>query len=64
MNDTYTLEPCMIDAVKALDEYITRTTGTQPTQKELSEALSKFFVLKEIKEFIEMSRKGKNLDQI
>ncbi len=62
MKDTYTLEPCMIDAIKALDDYITQTTGTQPTQQELSDALSRFFVLKEIKEFIEMSREEKAMD--
>lgn len=57
MNESYVIDTCMVDAVKKLDEYITRTTGEKPTQDELAQALSKYFVLKEIREFIEMNRK-------
>lgn len=50
------IEPCLADAIMKLQDYILNTTGQEPTQKELSNALTKFFVLKEIREFIEMSR--------
>lgn len=50
-------ETCMIEAIENLDDYITQTTGKKPEQKELANALSKYFVLKEIREFIEMTRK-------
>ncbi|MCF6248783.1 MAG: hypothetical protein L3J69_15715 [Desulfobacula sp.] len=53
------LEPCMIEAIENLDKYITLITGKKPAQKELADALSKYFVLKEIREFIEMTRKEK-----
>ena len=56
MKESLTLEPCLVDAIKNLDDYILKTTGIKPTQEELSDALSKFFVLKEIREFIEMRR--------
>lgn len=56
MNQNMRIDPCLMDALRNLDSYITETTGTRPTQQELADALNKFFVLKEIREFIEMSR--------
>lgn len=56
MTDELKLEPCMVEAIGNLNDYITQTTGQAPTQEELAQALSKYFVLKEIREFIEMSR--------
>lgn len=54
-------EPCMIEAISALETYITRTTGQKPSQQEMARALSKFFVLKEIREFIEMDRREQSV---
>lgn len=55
------IDLCMIEAIEFVETYIEKTTGTRPTQRELAEALTKFFVLKEIREFIEMSRADPDL---
>ena len=58
MNKPYTLEPCMIEALNRVEDYIEKLLGEPPTQQELANAMTKFFVLKEIGEFIEMERQG------
>lgn len=58
MTEKYQLEPCLEQAIIQLEAYILETTGKKPSQQEISLALSKYFVLKEIREFIEMSRAG------
>lgn len=58
MNNGYTLEPCMIEALNRVEDYIEKLLGEPPTQQELANAMTKFFVLKEIGEFIEMERQG------
>ena len=50
------IEPCMVEAIRHIEEYILKTTGKELTQEELAQALTKFFVLKEIREFVEMTR--------
>ena len=49
-------ETCLIEAINKIEDYIEQTTGQRPTHREIADALSHFFVLKEIGEFIEMSR--------
>jgi len=50
------IDPCLIEAITRMETYIEETTGQAPTHEELAQALSKYFVLKEIREFIEMMR--------
>jgi len=59
MENDFIIEPCIKDAIIEIDAYITQTTGVKPTQQEISNALSKFFVLKEILEFVKLER-GEN----
>lgn len=56
MKNQKPLEPCLTEAIEKLEDYITKTTGKKPSQTELADALGRFFVLKEIREFIEMTR--------
>ncbi len=50
------VEPCIVQAVIKIEDYIEQTTGVRPAQEEIAAALTRYFVLKEISEFIEMSR--------
>ncbi len=59
MENDFAIEPCTKNAIAGIDAYITQTTGVKPTQQEISNALSKFFVLKEILEFVKLER-GEN----
>ena len=56
MKEQMELEPCLIEAICNIENYIFEITGEKATQEEIADALSKFFVLKEIREFIEMRR--------
>ncbi len=56
MENDLIIKPCIKDAVSAIDTYITQTTGIKPTQEEIAKALGKFFVLKEILEFVKLER--------
>jgi hypothetical protein len=56
MEQEFVIEECIKEAVRSIDSYITQTTGVQPTQNEIANALGKFFVLKEIVEFIKLER--------
>ncbi len=57
MNKEYKLEDCMVKAIEKIETYIEQTTGTRPTQQEMADALSRYFVLKEIGDFIQMTRR-------
>lgn len=48
--------PLVAEAIGKIEAFITRTTGEAPTPEELSYALTRYFVLKEIMDFITMSR--------
>ena len=53
---TVALDPAVTAAVRKIEEFITRTTGQAPTSTEMADALTRYFVLNEILEFIKMSR--------
>ena len=50
------VDESIVKAVKTIQNYITQTTGIEPQPEEIAQALTKYFVLKEIGEFIELSR--------
>ncbi len=56
LNQTVSLDPVVTAAVRKIEDFITQTTGQAPTSKEMSDALTRYFVLNEILEFIKMSR--------
>jgi len=53
------IDPCLVQAIEKIKAYIGKTTGTAATSEEIAHALTRFFVLKEIKEFVEMDRQEK-----
>jgi hypothetical protein len=61
------LDPLIIEAISKIEAFIVQTTGNAPTPDEISGALTRYFVLKEIKDFIVMSReeneKGETADE-
>ena len=56
MSDNATLDACMIEALKFIENFIAETTGQKPTPQELANALKRYFVLNEIKAHIVMER--------
>ncbi|MFH2060333.1 MAG: hypothetical protein ABIJ59_15725 [Pseudomonadota bacterium] len=59
MKNDIKIEPCLIEAIGRIDDYITKATGVKPEQEEIANALTRYFVLKEIGEFVVMSRQEK-----
>ena len=58
------LKPCLIQALEKMNAFVTAVTGREPTQEELAAALGRFFVLEEIKSFIQIERdKDKDKDR-
>jgi hypothetical protein len=48
----------ILDAIQGVRRFITETTGKEPTDEEIADALKRYFVLNEIKEHILMVRSG------
>ncbi len=57
------IEVVLWDALQAVSKFIAETTGHPPTQAEIARAIKRYFVLKEIKEHIEMEREQEGMDQ-
>lgn len=51
-------DPVVVDALKTVSEFIQQVTGAAPTPAEVADALTRYFVLNEIKEHIVMLREG------
>jgi hypothetical protein len=59
MTEAKGVDPLIAEAIEKIESFITRTTGEAPTSGEISYALTRYFVLKEILDFITMLR-GEN----
>ena len=46
----------MLEAIQTVKHFIAETTGKEPTDEEIADALKRYFVLNEIKEHILMVR--------
>jgi hypothetical protein len=57
---TDALQPCLMQALETVEEFVEQITGQAPTQKEMASALKRYFVLNEIMEHIEMDRQGQS----
>jgi hypothetical protein len=53
-----TIDPILISALAGIADFIQQVTGAEPTQAELADALSRYFVLNEIKEHILVMREN------
>lgn len=60
MKNTIKMEDCMVEAIGKIEAFITQATGITPEPCEMANALSKYFVLKEILGFVELERKENN----
>ena len=58
MSADETMEPCLLDALKTVETFVRETTGDAPTQREIANALKRYFVLNEIKAHVVMEREG------
>jgi hypothetical protein len=56
MNSNQTIEPILRSALDGVTDFIRQVTGVEPTQAEIADALSRYFVLAEIKDHILMLR--------
>ncbi len=56
MNDSYEIDDCIKEAIRTVDDFIFKTTGKRASQQEIATALTRFFVLKELLDFIKMER--------
>ena len=54
-----TVATCLTDALDVISSFITETTGQAATPEEIAHALTRYFVLEEIKGHIEMARQEK-----
>lgn len=52
------IDPILISALAGIADFIQQVTGAEPTQAELADALSRYFVLNEIKAHILMVREN------
>ena len=50
------LDPVLADALATVADFIRQVTGAEPTPMELADALTRYFVLNEIKDHILMLR--------
>ncbi len=46
----------MLEAIGTIQDFIKEVTGQEATQEEIAHALTRYFVLNEIKDFIELQR--------
>ncbi|MFO7559231.1 MAG: hypothetical protein R6X10_10410 [Desulfobacterales bacterium] len=53
---TETVDPSILEAIGAIKNFITETTGKAPTPEELADSLKRYFVMNEIKDHILMVR--------
>ena len=51
-------DPILVEALNTVSDFIQQVTGVPPTPAEMADALTRYFVLNEIKEHIVMLRDG------
>ncbi|MFZ5570952.1 MAG: hypothetical protein ACOZF0_11135 [Thermodesulfobacteriota bacterium] len=54
--ESHAVETVLWDALESIRKFVAETTGQSPSQAEIARAVKRYFVLKEIKEHIEMER--------
>ena len=54
------IEPVLTEALDTVSNFIRQVTGSAPTQAEIADALTRYFVLNEIKDHILMMRAGED----
>ena len=60
MTSHRTPDPLLLGALDKVSDFIQQVTGAPPTPSELADALTRYFVLNEIKDHIVMVREGED----
>lgn len=55
------IDPILATALTTIADFVRQVTGIEPTQAEIADALTRYFVLNEIKAHIEMIREDAGL---
>jgi hypothetical protein len=58
MTATPTIDPALTTALDRIADFIRQVTGIEPTASEIADALTRYFVLNEIKDHVLMLREG------
>jgi hypothetical protein len=58
MTPTRTSDEVISEALVTIADYVRQVTGIEPTRAEIADALTRYFVLNEIKDHILMRRDG------
>ena len=58
MDNSFVIEPCLIEAILHLKHFVQEVTGEAPTQEEIAKALKRYFILKEILDQINWEREN------
>lgn len=54
--EKHEIDTVLWEALNALEKFVVETTGKAPSPDEMARAIKRYFVLKEIKDHIEMER--------
>lgn len=60
MSEQIDIEPGLLEALTTVSDFIRQVTGKEGTQSEIADALTRYFVLNEIKDHIVMLRENEN----
>jgi hypothetical protein len=58
MATSETIDDSIVDAVERIQHFLKEVTGEKATQQEIAKALTHYFVMNEIKEYVEMNREA------
>ena len=58
MDSPQTINTAVADALATVSDFVRQVTGVEPTPAEIADALTRYFVMKEIKDHILMLREG------
>jgi hypothetical protein len=58
MTSTPSIDPALSTALDRITDFIRQVTGIEPTASEIADALTRYFVLNEIKDHVLMLREG------
>ncbi|MCB2147652.1 MAG: hypothetical protein KQI81_14340 [Deltaproteobacteria bacterium] len=61
MDPHQTVDAAVADALATVSDFIRQVTGVEPTPAEIADALTRYFVMKEIKDHILMLREGSDI---
>jgi len=55
------MEPCIVEAIETIENFVEKVTGQPPTREELARTLKRYFILNEIKDQVVWQRENPEL---